>query len=154
MIRILVFIASSTAAFFVLLLGSQLPDTVASHFGLSGKADGSMSRDAFVAIMCVVTAATPSLVWWVQDWATRHKKLSIPEADYWLAAERIETTREFINKHGALLSVMLAVFLAYNFWLVSAANIAASEPGAARLNITLFLAGLAVFLALVAAWLV
>jgi len=42
MIRILVFIASSTAAFFVLLLGSQLPDTVASHFGLSGKADGSI----------------------------------------------------------------------------------------------------------------
>lgn len=39
----------------------------------------------------------------MQDWATRHKKLIIPEAAYWLAAERIEATREFINKHGALL---------------------------------------------------
>ncbi len=64
--RIVVFLTSALSTFFVLWLGRDLPEHVASHFGILGEPDSCLPRATFVALFAVICAVLPTLVWWLQ----------------------------------------------------------------------------------------
>jgi DNA-binding XRE family transcriptional regulator len=142
--------SSGLGGIFVLALGSLLPDTVASHFGASGIPHSYMSREGFVAGMCLLVSALPSLVWWLLGKAAQIGKVNIPNSAYWLSPERRERTAHLLLRHGAWLSVLLSVFMCYTFGVVVAANLAESGPG--KLNLALLLPGLVAFIGAIALW--
>jgi hypothetical protein len=78
----------------LLWLRWSLPATVASHFDLSGNADGWMQRDTFLIIMggvdlmvALVFAVTGPLIRLLPD-----SMINLPHREYWLAPERREGT--------------------------------------------------------------
>lgn len=151
--RRLVFAMSGAALLFGLWLGGGLPPVVASHFGAGGDANGWMTRDQFVGLMGFMLGVLPSLTLWGMTRAMHKRtRLKIPHADWWLAAPRRSATERWLRGHFARFCAGLPVFLAWIFWLVAQANRGA--PAHPTLDIGGMLAGLAVFLAATAAWVV
>lgn len=111
-------------AAFVWTTAGTLPDTVASHFGLDGAANGCSSRAAYTAGMLAVVCGVPALVGVLPGWLGRRAggALNIPHRDWWLADERREQTLQFVSAHGAVFALLLAAFLAWVHWLVVQAN--------------------------------
>jgi transcriptional regulator with XRE-family HTH domain len=135
---------------FSLWLGSRLPPEVASHFGVTGEANGHMSRDGFVATMALLTAGVPLLMWASLARAVRRQKVKIPNASYWFAASRRAGTARFLFTHFTWFGVIMTVFMGYVFWMVAAAN--AGAPAHPVLAFDQVCVGLGVFLAAVAVW--
>ena len=149
--RTVVFLTSTLGALFVLWLGSQLPDTVASHFGLSGAANSHLPRSTFVVFYALICSALPTLVWWLQDRAAARGKANIPNASYWFSPANAAATRQFISKHAAWFSALLGAFLCFIFWLIFQANSPGFGPTLMQMNKFYF--GLLVFLLATALWL-
>jgi len=149
--KLLVFAVSAAGVLFALWLGSGLPPVVAAHIGAAGDANGWMSRDQFVGVMCFVLGVIPSLMLWGMTSALRKRtKLRIPDAAYWLAASRRPATERWLRRHFALFCAGLPVFLCWTFWLVARANRGA--PAHPTLDSGGMIAGLAVFLGVVGIW--
>ncbi len=95
---------------------SELPETMASHFGLGGEPDAFMSKQGFFAFMALVGGGTVAslfvmpmfLVWLPARW------INLPNRDYWLAndARRIEGLRRLswsLEWVGMATAALLAV---------------------------------------------
>lgn len=144
------FVAVGAAELFTLTQGSRLPARVATHFGVAGDANASMTRDGFVAWMSIFVVALPLLSWAFLGWAMRRDRLNIPNAAWWLAEPRRPQTVAWLLRHVTCFCVALTAFVAYTFWLVVAANVAA--PAHPALDNTATSVGMGVFLAVAAAW--
>ncbi|MDD5720454.1 MAG: DUF1648 domain-containing protein [Candidatus Krumholzibacteria bacterium] len=70
--------------------GGELPERVASHFGITGAADGWSSRSSFLTVVGAVIAGTSLLLAGIGWLLPRlpFSLVSIPHPDYWLAPER------------------------------------------------------------------
>ena len=134
----------------VLWLGARLPPEVASHFGVAGDPNATMSRDGFVASMCLMTVGLPLLVWVSLGWAMKRRLVNIPNAAYWFSEPRRLATERFLYRHFTWLSIVMTVFMGYVFWLVVAAN--SGAPARPVLDSRLTTIGLGAFLAVVTAW--
>jgi uncharacterized membrane protein len=128
----------------VIVLGMQLPDPVASHFGVSGAPDSYMSRRALLALMAILVAVVPLLIWLGAGWAAASGNANIPNAAFWLAPERQAETGEYLVGYAALVAVVTAAFMGYTFLLLWLAN--TQGAAAAHLHMPLFLAGLAAYM--------
>jgi len=138
------------AALFVWWTGSLLPEQVASHFGLSGRADSYMSRTGFIALMMTLVVVVPGVTWWAQRIAARRGKANIPNREIWFSAPHAESTARFLEAHAAWFTIALVVFMSTVHWLAVQANVA---PGSgARLDNAVFLTLLGVFMAFVIGW--
>jgi uncharacterized membrane protein len=128
----------------VIALGMQLPDPVASHFGISGAPDSWMSRRALLALMATLVSVVPLSIWLGAAWAAATGNANIPNAAHWLAPQRQEATSLYLVRYATMLAVVTAVFLGYNFLLLWLANV--HGAGAAHLHMPLFLAGLCAYM--------
>jgi hypothetical protein len=139
------------AAGFVLFTAGPLPVVVASHFGAGGGANGFMPRDAYVMFMLALVVGLPTLLTGLAALVRLLpvERINLPDRDYWLAPERQEETVAYLERHGARLAAVLAVFLCFVHWLVVKANVV--QP--ARFPEPLFYAGVAVFATALALWL-
>ncbi len=149
--RIAVFLVSTLTALLILWLGSQMPETVASHFGVSGAPDSTLPTSIFVPLYALLCATVPTFVWWLQVRAAARGQAKIPTPSRWFAAPERENTEQFLSRHAAWFSSLLAVFFAFVFWLVFQANTAGPTP--VPLQMRAFFLGLLVFLLLTAGWL-
>jgi uncharacterized membrane protein len=77
----------------------QLPDRMASHFDLYGRANGWQPKEAFFVVMAVVIAITGAIGFLVPRIiaAAPAELLNLPRKDYWLAPERREETLRFLQ---------------------------------------------------------
>jgi uncharacterized membrane protein len=118
----LVFI--TVAAVFVWVSSQSLPAVVASHFGLSGQANGFMPREAYVWFMVALIAALPVLIVYLPNRLIMgaSDKINLPNRDYWLAPERRQETIEYMCRVSFRFGYLLVGFLAYVHWLVVRAN--------------------------------
>ncbi len=69
-----------------------LPDTIAVHFGFSGKADRTSGREVFIYINLIVFVFIFGLFFLI-DWLTPklpESSFNLPHKKYWLAPERRE----------------------------------------------------------------
>ena len=145
---LLAFLAAEAA--YLWWTAQAMPPVVASHFTFSGKADGFMPRGDYIAWMIALVVGVPLLPAILPGALARSGEgLNIPHREYWLAPERRAATLAFVRGHGLWLATALALFLGYTHGLTVRAN--AQEPPA--LSSGGLLAGLAVFLGGLAAWL-
>ena len=132
-----------------------LPDTVATHFGRGGRADGWMSRGAYTALMTTLVIVLPLVPWIALGWMPRRwpRSVSVPHRDYWFAPERREATLARLARHGAIMALLCVVVLATVHVEVIAANRRvppASDPAmpyvavAIALMIVVFVTGVAI----------
>ncbi|HEY6940256.1 hypothetical protein [Dokdonella sp.] len=139
------------AAIYIVATGVALPDPVASHFGAGGRADGAMTRNAYLALMIGVCCVLPLALALPMRLVVRLPAafLSLPDKAYWLAPERAAATRAWLADQGAAFGILLCLFLCYTHTLVVRAH-ATSPP---HLDERLMLGGLAAFGACIAGWL-
>lgn len=100
------------------LLWSELPETMASHFGMRGHANAFMSKQGFFLFMLVVGGgsvamlfASPQLLRILPP-----ELINLPYRDYWLADDvrreiAIERITGLLGWMGAITTVLLAVAL-------------------------------------------
>ena len=101
-----------------------LPESVATHFGVSGVANGFMQKDSYLIIMLgfeallplflVITSAT--LV------AAHGVRIAVPNRDFWLDPFRRDASVKWLQGHLARLGAMIALFLCVIHWMVVTAN--------------------------------
>lgn len=105
---------------------SQLPDTMGSHFGISGRADSFMSKESFFVVMVLIGGGSIATVFAARIWIRRlpPSLVNLPNRDYWLATdERRETA---IGRIGSLLDwtgMATAALLALAIELAMRANL-------------------------------
>jgi transcriptional regulator with XRE-family HTH domain len=146
-----VFAASAAAALFIIWQGSGLPERVASHFGFNGVADASMSRESVIGWMLLVAVGVPATLWALVARAVRHGPVNLPNAAYWLSAERRPATVRTLLRQTAWLGLGLTWFLCAVFWGVVRANLSGLSP--AKLDARLWLGALAALLLFTGLWL-
>ena len=111
-------------AVFVWYTGNRMPNLVASHFGISGIADGFMRRQTYVNFFLGVTVVLPFLVSLPITLVLRNPDaiINLPNRDYWLAPERRAETFEFVRSQMMRFGIGLVLFLCYVHWLIVRAN--------------------------------
>ena len=95
---------------------------MASHFGVAGDANGTMTRDGFIASMGGVMVGLPLLLWASMGWAMKLRLVNIPNAELLVlrAAPRGHRALRLSPRHVAVRRH--DVFMGWMFWLVAAAN--------------------------------
>jgi hypothetical protein len=145
-------VSIALAALFVWVSSRALPEVVASHFGVSGRANGFMSREAYVGLMLPTVVLVPLLLVALPTWAFRspNARINLPHRDYWLAPQRRAQTVAILSTQSVRFAAMMLVFLCYVHWLVIKANQITPPTLAARWLV----AGLAVFLLATLVWVI
>jgi uncharacterized membrane protein len=103
----------------------ELPDTMASHFGPSGRADAFMSKESFFLVMLLLGGGSVAAVF-AGPTLMRHlppSLVSVPNADYWLASdERREVAIDRVAGLLGWVGMSTAALLAVTIELVVQAN--------------------------------
>jgi serine/threonine-protein kinase len=145
-------LAVAAIVVFVWLTSGALPEVVASHFGPGGRADGSMGRGTYTALMIGLVILAPGLVA-ATTLLVRllpPQLVNLPNKRYWLAPELRAASLAALGGLGTRFALALALFLGWVHWLVVRAN--AVQPP--RLSETGLFAGLAVFGVATLVWIV
>ena len=103
----------------------QLPEKVATHFGVNGQADGWMSRTSGVFGLCLSALGVAGFVVGIM-YAMRffpRTTLNVPNRDYWFAPERREESFVFLLQHGLWFACLQIAFAAGLYWLIVQANL-------------------------------
>jgi serine/threonine-protein kinase len=128
----------------VALVWPELPQRMASHFGIDGRADSFMTRESFFLVMGILGGGSILSLISVPAWL-RHvpsSLINMPNRDYWLAPERRASSLAQLGVWVTWTSVATAGLLALAVELTIRANLAHSP-----LDMQVFVVGLAVFLA-------
>lgn len=122
----LVLLGLSCLAFLacVLLTANALPERVATHFNLDGRANGWMSRSAHLQFMAGFGLALPLFIAGV-CFALRFapdSSINIPHRDFWLAPERRAATCQYLFGQSLWLACLNVAFITGVHLLVVRAN--------------------------------
>ncbi len=137
---------------FLVWSAQQLPEQVATHFGIHGNPDGWMQRSTALKFMGGFGIGLPLLMV-VLSFAIRFipaNLVNIPHREYWLGPERRESTYAFLSQRLIWLVCLLVCFMAGIQWVTIEAN--NSTP--VRMPSGSFLMILGAFLAGMAVWIV
>jgi hypothetical protein len=136
---------------FLVFTAWQLPERVATHFGVGGQPDGWMSRYAHLLFMAVFGFAFP-LFFVGLFYGLRFvpEGLNIPDRDYWLAPERRVQTFDYFFRQGLWLACMAVCFVTGLHYMIIQANF---QPNA-ELSMPMFLALFSFFLVGIVVWLI
>ena len=148
--RLLLLFCLALGAHFVWRTGETLPLIVASHFGFDGAANGSMPRDAYVAVMLGVTVLVPALLGFGAE-AVRGLPtglVNLPNRDYWLADERRAATMDSLVARLQWLACGLVGFLC----VVQREVVVANTRHPPALSNRAFYSAVFVFVAIVVIW--
>lgn len=137
---------------FIILLGvlqiayyyPKLPDTVSSHFGASGEADGFMSKKAFCMFEAGLIVFT-TIIFIGSSIMIRYlpgKFLNLPNKEYWLGPERSAQTKNYICNWMLAFGGATLIFILCAFQLAFLANL----NGTNKLPIALVMTGLGIFM--------
>jgi uncharacterized membrane protein len=102
----------------------QLPDKVATHFGVNGRPNAWQTHTGYIAFMLLFGAAIPAFI--LTTFAILRRLngwgLNIPHKDYWLAPERRRATFDFVQRQGIWLALLLVAFFAGVHYFILMAN--------------------------------
>lgn len=117
------FILLLFATLFVTCTASELPAAVASHFDAGGRPNAFMSHSGYIRFALFLAVGFPLLVVAILSTVyARAPKLKLPNAEYWLAQQRLDRTRAFLMAHGAWFGSLLVILACSVHWLELAAN--------------------------------
>ncbi len=110
----------------VALVWSELPETVASHFGAGGRPNDYMSKGPFFWFLTASVGGSVALVFAAAGMLKRlpARWLNIPNRDYWLATdERRDVAMDRIAAPMAWIGLLTAALLALAVELAIEANL-------------------------------
>jgi Protein of unknown function (DUF1648). len=112
------------AGVFILYTSQYLPDRVATHFGIDGRADGWMSRSGYLAFMLAFMIGMSTFVSFVVGTLPRKfpQWTNIPNRDYWLAFERRDESAFFLSAHGKRLAYLIVMMMLGMHYTILLAN--------------------------------
>jgi uncharacterized membrane protein len=112
------------AIVFVVYTGSYLPETVATHFGVDGEANGWMTRGGYLLFMLSFMFGVSSFVSLVVGTLPRKfpQWTNVPNGQYWLAAERRDESLNFLSAHGKRLGCLILMMMLGMHYTVLIAN--------------------------------
>jgi uncharacterized membrane protein len=112
------------AIVFVVYTGSYLPETVATHFGIDGEANGWMTRGGYLLFMLSFMLGVSSFVSLVVGTLPRKfpQWTNVPNRQYWLAAERRDESLNFLSAHGKRLGCLILMMMIGMHYTVLIAN--------------------------------
>ena len=112
------------AGVFIFYTAQYLPERVATHFGMDGRADGWMSRSGYVAFMLLFTIGMSAFVTFIVGTLPRKfpQWTNIPNRDYWLAPERREESAHFLSTHGKRLAYLIVMMMLGMHYTILLAN--------------------------------
>lgn len=121
----------------------QLPERVATHFGIDGKPNDWMSRSASTIVFLALQLGVPVFMLTMTSLAARMpvSMVNIPNREYWLHPERRDATMAHMSLMMTWIAVLTSLFLTAIGHLTFVAN----KTGDG-LNLPLFLSGLITFL--------
>jgi uncharacterized membrane protein len=130
----------------------RLPDTVASHFDLSGQPDRYMSKETVVAVHGGVVALLAAMFLGINFIIGKvpDTLVSMPNKDYWLAPERRTQTYDAISSLMLWFGCATIAFLLGAFQIAVHANLSEDR----RMRNVVFWSLLAVYAIFVCAWLI
>ena len=130
----------------------ELPAKIASHFDVSGKPNGWMSRGACVEIMTAVAVLIPALVIGGMAGAGRIPVsfLNRPHRDFWLVPERRKSVLALLLRYSIWFATLNVLFLTGRLWLTVQANL----HGGFHMNFALLEILAVLYLAATGIWLV
>lgn len=118
---------------------SQLPETVATHFGMDGKPNQWMSRTASTCLMIGLQLGLPLFLIAVTA-ATRHLPVSlvnIPNREYWLDPIRKDSTLEYMQSVMGWIALSVSIFMMVIGHLVYLANLEGGSLNSMAFGISL-----------------
>lgn len=129
----------------------QMPETVASHWDGLGAANAWSSRNGFFGLYLAMLLMLLGIFIYVPRWSMHRAKfgMKIPNAEYWLAPERIEQTRVFFQRQMLVMGVIHLILAIWVMQLAILANFS-QQP---RLDSSIFWALSLYFLFLIG-WLI
>src|SRR6185503_1439054 len=112
------------AGVFILYTSQYLPDRVATHFGVEGRADGWMSRNDYLSFMLGLMVGMSALVGFIVGTLPRKfpQWTNIPNRDYWLALERRAESALFLSAHGKRLASLIVMMMLGMHYTILLAN--------------------------------
>ena len=135
---------------FNILSYTMLPDEVAIHFGSGGRADSWAPKEINCFLFFGIDVLLFLLFWYSPTLVMKipAKWVNLPHKSYWLAEENKPLTRQ---KMGSLMSEFGVAFFLY-FFLISILTVDANLSDPVKLNESLFLAFLIIFLIYTVYW--
>lgn len=116
--------AMTTSCAFIFVSSAMLPDMVAASFNADGAARGLMAKADYrnlllgtVIFIGTIHAAVFGLIAKLPT-----SSISMPNRDYWLAAERRASTMQYFAKFGILLGTIVVLMIAGLHWCVLIAH--------------------------------
>ncbi len=130
----------------------QLPDQVASHFAMDGRADGWSSREAFILYYAVFFLFMAFTFFLIALFLPKIPPdlISMPGKDYWLTPERKAQTLEFLSERLLAMGNATLCFILILFQAIIQANIEVVE-GEVRSGLWFWIL-LALYFAYVTVW--
>ena len=124
----------------------QLPERVATHFGIDGKPNDWMSRSTSTVVFLALQLGVPVFLLAMTSLAARMpvSMVNIPNREYWLHAERRTATMA----HLSLMMTWIAVLTSLFMTVIGHLTFIANKTGDG-LNRPLFLSALVTFLIVV-----
>lgn len=121
----------------------QLPERVATHFGIDGKPDDWMSRSALTVVFLVLQLGVPVFMLAMTSLAARMSvfMVNIPNREYWLHPERRAATMAHLSSTMTVISILTSLFMS----TISHLTFMANKTGDG-LTLPLFLTALVIFL--------
>ena len=107
-----------------IVFSPQLPNRIASHFGIDGKPDGFMSKSGFLISMVGLQFGLAIFLTGI-GWITAKlpkSMINIPHREYWLHADRAAETLSWLQGVMNWITASTTLFMALIFYLVIRAN--------------------------------
>jgi serine/threonine-protein kinase len=146
-----VILAQLYLAYFAYLAFSakNLPERVATKFGLLGRPRRYMPRTFYLVFIGIVGLVLPfsALISWVISKA-KPRGVNIPNREYWFAPERIADTQKYFLAHSLWFACFCVGFMIGVHFLIVRAN----KQNPPKLSMPLLLLMLGFFLAAVIFW--
>jgi serine/threonine-protein kinase len=146
-----VILAQLYLAYFVYLAFSakNLPDRVATKFGLRGRPRNYMSRRVYLLFIGILGVVIPfsGLISWVVSKA-EPSGVNIPNRAYWFAPERIADTQNYFLAHSLWFACFCVAFMVGVHFLIVRAN----KQNPPKLSLPLLFLSLGFFLGAILIW--
>lgn len=133
---------------------TQLPDRVATHFGINGQPDSWMYRTSATLLMLGVQLGLPSLLVGVGRLISimPASLINIPNREYWFAAERRELSLAFMQHFLVVVGITTSLFMMAINHLTFVANTRGGSLNLQAFGIVLVLYLIGIVLLISALW--
>ena len=105
-----------------------LPERIASHFNISGEADGWMNKESFLILMIIIFVVVNGSLFGITFFIKSSTSIiNIPNKEYYLSPERKDASLKIINNFLMLINNLTIVLIIVINYLIIRTNIEGTD---------------------------